>query len=233
MSTDVAAEIFLDTDAMSDDEEGENELEESQDHQHLKQQQQQVATTKKSSRRRLYALRSSTDLWIRIEEDNEEAGNDSSSSKVQLLRLFVSEQTGDWKVERRNLEDDPTLAIEAMPTTTTSTTTTTSSSKSMKKMKKDKSKRFDSTGKNKKKLHLRREDEDQDDRIEQHRQQWVPIEGLYGMYRVPTGYLWVLITQSEPVYTAPQSSKSTSSLLQWQIRRVSNLHSFPTRPLPI
>jgi len=233
MSSDVAAEIFLDTDAMTDDEDVENGEDENENE--LEEQQQQVTTTKRSNRRRLYALRSSTDLWIRIEEDDEEAGDENSSSssgsKVKLLRLFVSEQTGDWKVERRNLKDDPALVNKAVPTTTTSTTVL--SSKSMKKMKKNKSKPYGSNGKNKeyeKKLHLQPEDEYEDVQIQQQRQrqqQWVPIEGLYGMYRVPTGFLWVLITQSEPVYTAPPPSSSSSStsspLLQWQIRRVSNL----------
>jgi len=216
MSSDVAAEIFLDTDAMTDDEDVENGEDENENE--LEEQQQQVTTTKRSNRRRLYALRSSTDLWIRIEDDDdeEEAGDQetsSSSSNVQLLRLFVSEKVGDWKVERRNLEDDPASIIKAVSPAATSSTVL--SSKSMKQMKKDKSKHYESTGKNKKKLHLQPEDED--DQMQQ-QQQWVPIEGLYGMYRVPTGYLWVLITQSELVYTTPPPSA-----LQWQIRRVSNL----------
>ena len=226
MASDVPAEIFLDSDAMSDDEDEEeanNELEASHDIS-------KKPRKRNGSQRRLYALRSSTDLWIRIEDDDGKADNDgnssNSSSKVQLLRLFVSEQTGDWKVERRNLEDDPASIINSVPTTITS-------SKSMKKMKKDKSSHYGrkTNKKNKKKLHLRPEDEDQDDGMHQQRQQqqWVPIEGLYGMYRVPTGYLWVLITQSEAVYTAPPPSSSvstsstSSSSLQWQIRRVSNL----------
>ena len=56
---------------------------------------------------------------------------------------------------------------------------------------------------------------------------WIPIEGLYGTHRVPSGVLWILITGTEATYEAPpimSSSTSTSSPQPWwQIRRVTNL----------
>jgi hypothetical protein len=58
---------------------------------------------------------------------------------------------------------------------------------------------------------------------------WIPIEGLYGTYRVPSGVLWILIAGTEAVYEAPPipsaspTSTKTSSVPWWQIRRVTNL----------
>jgi hypothetical protein len=53
-------------------------------------------------------------------------------------------------------------------------------------------------------------------------EQWVPIEGFYGLYRVPSGTLWVLISKTEPVYSAPPFKESLSS--SWlEIRRIVNL----------
>lgn len=56
------------------------------------------------------------------------------------------------------------------------------------------------------------------------KEQWAPIEGFYGMYRVPSGILWVLVTQTEPVYTAPSlvGSEEDQQPNVWQIRRISN-----------
>ena len=50
---------------------------------------------------------------------------------------------------------------------------------------------------------------------------WVPIEGIYGMYPVPSGVLWVLITKSEPVLTAPPLQNGDKHW--WQINKVKNL----------
>ena len=52
---------------------------------------------------------------------------------------------------------------------------------------------------------------------------WIPIEGLYGLYKVPSGILLVLITATEPIYEAPPILKSPSPLSWWNIRRVTNL----------
>jgi hypothetical protein len=49
--------------------------------------------------------------------------------------------------------------------------------------------------------------------------EWVPIEGLYGFYKLPSGILWVLVSKTEPTYTAPPLNDDDS---WWQIRRVSN-----------
>ena len=53
---------------------------------------------------------------------------------------------------------------------------------------------------------------------------WIPIEGLYGAYKVPSGVLWVLIAGTEAVYEAPPPmAPAASSASWWQIRRVTNL----------
>ena len=55
---------------------------------------------------------------------------------------------------------------------------------------------------------------------------WIPIEGLYGAYKVPSGVLWILIAGSEAVYEAPPISPSSSDGNKqswWEIRRVTNL----------
>ncbi len=55
---------------------------------------------------------------------------------------------------------------------------------------------------------------------------WIPIEGLYGAYKVPSGVLWILIAGSEAVYEAPPISSSSSAGNKqswWEIRRVTNL----------
>jgi hypothetical protein len=50
---------------------------------------------------------------------------------------------------------------------------------------------------------------------------WVPIEGFYGIYRVPSGILWVLVSKTEPIYTVPPTK--THSFPSWEFRRVVNL----------
>lgn len=67
---------------------------------------------------------------------------------------------------------------------------------------------------------------------------WVPIEGIYGLYQLPSGFLWVLITKTEPVYTAPPllSDPNEEDVGSWwKIRRVSNFElvhlDFPGRGL--
>jgi phosphatidylinositol 4-phosphatase len=50
---------------------------------------------------------------------------------------------------------------------------------------------------------------------------WVPIEGIYGVYSVPSGILWVLITKSEPVMTAPPLPNGNENW--WNIHKVKNL----------
>lgn len=57
------------------------------------------------------------------------------------------------------------------------------------------------------------------------RNSMVGVEGLYGVYEVPSGQIWVWIASSEVVYEAPsfvtQQSKNQS---WWQIRKVNELH---------
>uniref|UniRef100_A0A7S4AN49 SAC domain-containing protein n=1 Tax=Pseudo-nitzschia australis TaxID=44445 RepID=A0A7S4AN49_9STRA len=59
--------------------------------------------------------------------------------------------------------------------------------------------------------------------------EWIPVDGLYGSYRVPSGILWILITGTEAIYEAPPIASSTTSTAKlkssswWQIRRVTNL----------
>ena len=48
---------------------------------------------------------------------------------------------------------------------------------------------------------------------------WVPIEGLYGIHKVPSGILFVLVSKTEPVYEAPKLQGEQS---WWKVRRVSN-----------
>eukprot|EP00521_Asterionellopsis_glacialis_P016235 CAMPEP_0195297088 /NCGR_PEP_ID=MMETSP0707-20130614/20798_1 /TAXON_ID=33640 /ORGANISM="Asterionellopsis glacialis, Strain CCMP134" /LENGTH=997 /DNA_ID=CAMNT_0040358789 /DNA_START=190 /DNA_END=3183 /DNA_ORIENTATION=+ len=55
---------------------------------------------------------------------------------------------------------------------------------------------------------------------------WIPIEGLYGVYEVPSGYIAVLMTSSHKVYTAPSyraTNKKNGNKSWWQIRRVQSL----------
>ncbi|KAL3920696.1 MAG: hypothetical protein SGILL_003128, partial [Bacillariaceae sp.] len=54
-------------------------------------------------------------------------------------------------------------------------------------------------------------------------EQWVPIEGFYGLYRVPSGILWVLVSKTEPVYSAPPLKGASSSSSWLDIRRIVNL----------
>ncbi|KAG7343182.1 SacI homology domain containing protein [Nitzschia inconspicua] len=110
-----------------------------------------------NSSKELWVQRSDDDpsvLWVRVGSDNK-----------LTLQLSVSEETGDWKVERKS----PSRSFL---------------------------KRYPA-------------------------EEWVPIEGFYGLYRVPSGILWVLVTKTEPVYSAPPLKSSTSSWLE--IRRVVNL----------
>ena len=63
---------------------------------------------------------------------------------------------------------------------------------------------------------------------------WKPIDGIYGVYHLPSGQLWVLIGESRVVYQAPPlcSSRSSSSSSSspspspswWTIRRITQLH---------
>jgi SacI homology domain len=50
---------------------------------------------------------------------------------------------------------------------------------------------------------------------------WAPIDGIYGLYRLPSGIMWVLVTKTKPVYTAPLLSDDQAEPW-WQIRKVSN-----------
>jgi hypothetical protein len=57
---------------------------------------------------------------------------------------------------------------------------------------------------------------------------WIPIEGLFGIYVMPSGLLIVWIVKSHPVYTAPPvttpTTSNTTRTSWWQIQRVSELH---------
>ena len=50
--------------------------------------------------------------------------------------------------------------------------------------------------------------------------EWIPIEGLYGIHVVPSGIIWVLVSKTEPAYSAPPIAGKNS---WWEIRRVSSL----------
>jgi hypothetical protein len=49
---------------------------------------------------------------------------------------------------------------------------------------------------------------------------WVPIEGIYGIYQVPSGVLWALISKTDPILSAPKLGDNSS---WWKIRKVNNL----------
>lgn len=60
-------------------------------------------------------------------------------------------------------------------------------------------------------------------------EEWIAIEGIYGFYRLPSGIMWILVTKTKPVYTAPslmmgdeKAMMTHSTTPWWQIRRVSN-----------
>lgn len=57
-------------------------------------------------------------------------------------------------------------------------------------------------------------------------QPWIPVEGLFGIYQVPSGYLYVWIVKSSIVYDAPSSlsHSSMSSSNWWSIRKITHLH---------
>ena len=70
---------------------------------------------------------------------------------------------------------------------------------------------------------------------------WIPVEGLYGVYKLPSGHVYVWIVNSECVYQAPslpqqddEDEDDKKQQLQpppwWQIRRVTELHL--TRVVP-
>ena len=52
---------------------------------------------------------------------------------------------------------------------------------------------------------------------------WMPVEGIYGIYQLPSGIVWVLVTNSEPVFTAPSIPGNGTHSSWWQVRRVVNL----------
>jgi hypothetical protein len=54
---------------------------------------------------------------------------------------------------------------------------------------------------------------------------WVPIHGLYGIYKLPSGILWVLITKTEKIFEAPEIiiGEDNNNKKWWEIRRVQNL----------
>lgn len=64
---------------------------------------------------------------------------------------------------------------------------------------------------------------------------WIPVEGLYGMYSIPSGHLMVWIQGSSTVYEAPalpssrnssssNNNRSSSPPCWWQIRKVTQLY---------
>ncbi|KAL7578756.1 hypothetical protein ACA910_015987 [Epithemia clementina (nom. ined.)] len=61
-----------------------------------------------------------------------------------------------------------------------------------------------------------------------HVQDTIRVEGLLGVYHLPSGQLWVWIAHSVPVYNASTTSATTTSSnlpsCWWQIRKVDRLH---------
>ena len=59
---------------------------------------------------------------------------------------------------------------------------------------------------------------------------WIPIEGLYGVYRVPSGVIWILVSRTQGVYSAPpllnSGDDNNNKSSWWKIRRVVNLELF-------
>jgi hypothetical protein len=49
---------------------------------------------------------------------------------------------------------------------------------------------------------------------------WIPVEGIYGFYKIASGILLVLIAQTEPVYQAPSFGKLKD---WWNIHKVKHL----------
>ncbi|CAB9519906.1 Phosphatidylinositide phosphatase SAC1 [Seminavis robusta] len=71
---------------------------------------------------------------------------------------------------------------------------------------------------------------------------WVPLEGLFGIYTIPSGTIWVLITGSETVYEIPSSKQQQQQQQQqeddtswFKIQRVTDLElvHIPCRALPV
>ncbi len=52
---------------------------------------------------------------------------------------------------------------------------------------------------------------------------WIPIEGIYGFYKLPSGIIWILVTKSKHIYTAPPLQGGDDDTPWWQIRKVANL----------
>jgi hypothetical protein len=52
-------------------------------------------------------------------------------------------------------------------------------------------------------------------------EEWIAIEGIYGFYKLSSGIMWILVTKTKPVYTAPPL-KGDENVPWWQIRRASN-----------
>ena len=59
---------------------------------------------------------------------------------------------------------------------------------------------------------------------------WAKIIGLFGVYKVPSGHIWVWIVDAERIYEAPYLSNRTSSASDryfvpwWSLHRVTQLH---------
>lgn len=55
---------------------------------------------------------------------------------------------------------------------------------------------------------------------------WTPVEGIFGVYNVPSGRLWVFVATSDPVYEAPliQTEGTAQASKWWEIRKVRQLH---------
>jgi SacI homology domain len=63
----------------------------------------------------------------------------------------------------------------------------------------------------------------------EHESNWIPVEGLFGMYILPSGFLLVWVVKSEPIYNAPPISAypgetNITRSNWWEIYRVSELH---------
>jgi hypothetical protein len=59
---------------------------------------------------------------------------------------------------------------------------------------------------------------------ESQRASWIPVEGLYGIYSIPSGKLVVWIQHSDTVYNAPAAAATAGGPSWWQIQKIAQLH---------
>lgn len=53
---------------------------------------------------------------------------------------------------------------------------------------------------------------------------WSRVRGLFGVYRIPSGRVWVWISHAKSVYDAPQLPRTAVGSSWWNVYRVTHLH---------